>query len=86
MKPKTDLFKFYALNEKGIQKKLDATWMFDNLTNQLSDLLPEGRELAIVKTKLEEACMFTIKGISRCAENQANEGELNGSNKIKRGI
>jgi len=33
--------------------------------------MPQGRELAIVRTKLEEACMFAVRGVALAPENRA---------------
>lgn len=37
-------------------------------------LIPPGRYLSIVKTKLEEACMFAVKAVSCDPANQTHEG------------
>ena len=42
-------------------------WKFDDLLDFISNHTPpeNGRYLSIVKTKLEEACMFSVKGIAK---------------------
>lgn len=41
--------------------------VFNNLLTQITPMFAKGNEryLSIVKTKLEEACLFTIKGIAK---------------------
>lgn len=40
---------------------------FDNLLTKITPMFAKGNEryLAIVKTKLEEACLFAVKGIAK---------------------
>lgn len=58
-------FEVHMLTDEG---KVNATLIgtaFNTLLEQLKGVVPEGRELAIVKTKLEEACMFAKKGMAK---------------------
>jgi hypothetical protein len=64
------------LNETGKQKANDIAQAFDNClmaitSSTFGSLCPQGRELAIVKTKLEEACFFAKKSMANVPENQA---------------
>ncbi len=45
----------------------DVRTAFNNLLTGITPMFATGNEryLSIVKTKLEEACMFTIKGIAK---------------------
>ena len=40
---------------------------FDNLLATIAPMIPKGNEryLSMVKTKLEEACLLTVKGVSK---------------------
>lgn len=66
----SDLFKTHLLNEKGIEKARSVGDAFDSLLTTLVGACPDGRELALVKTKLEEACFFAKKAIARLPANQ----------------
>lgn len=57
-------FKTYLLNEEGIARVAHTKQAFDALLETLKIVCPEGREFAIVKTKLEEASFFAAKAIS----------------------
>lgn len=82
MKETASLNKEFAsreLNDTGQLKVAAVRNSFNQLLNTLvgptdygrvERLVPEGRELSIVKTKLEEACMFAIKGIANDPANQ----------------
>jgi hypothetical protein len=67
------LFQFHKLNEAGIKKAIQIAEAFDKLLTELKTLCPErseGREFAIVKTKLEEASFFAKKAMANWPENQ----------------
>jgi hypothetical protein len=66
-------FQVHPLNEQGKNKASRIAELFDGLLNDLYHFGLEGRELAIVKTKLEEACFFAKKGIAVQLENQLKE-------------
>jgi hypothetical protein len=70
------LFEVHMLNDAGKQKAKDIATAFDNCLLALTSptfgsLCSPGRELAIVKTKLEEACFFAKKSMANVPENQA---------------
>lgn len=57
-------FKYHNVDE---QQKADITairHMYSDLLDKVRKVSPAGRYTSIVATKLEEACFFTIKGIS----------------------
>lgn len=58
-------FKVHMLNEEGKQKAKEIAEAFDALMTKLEAVVPEGREFAICKTKLEEACFFAKKGMAQ---------------------
>ncbi len=57
-------FQVHMLTEEGKTKALMIAQAFDSLLANLTAIVPEGRELAIVRTKLEEACFFAKKGMA----------------------
>lgn len=68
------LFISHRLNEGGLKLARDIGDDFDALLLKLNALSAlDGREGAIVKTKLEEACFFAKKAISIRHENQEHE-------------
>lgn len=58
-------FQVHILNDDGINKAGDIAQVFDNALTALSNLCPAGREFAIVKTKMEEACFFAKKSMAQ---------------------
>jgi len=65
----------YKLNEKGINQCNEVAYLFDEFLVKLRSILPESRELSIVKTKLEEASFFMKKGVSTQEINQRQNDE-----------
>lgn len=69
-------FRVHMLSPEGIQKANQLAEAFDGLLSDVEDLAggaasPEsGRYLAIVTTKLEEACFFAKKALAVNPENQ----------------
>lgn len=66
-------FAVHMLNDDGKAKAAKIADAFDTLLNTLTGvdaatsdqvLCPPGRELALVKTKLEEACFFAKKAMA----------------------
>jgi hypothetical protein len=62
-------FKFYALNEKGIYAVDAITQGFDLLLKGLYNIIETqnntgAREMALMRTKLEEACFFAKRAVS----------------------
>lgn len=66
-----DEFTFHKLNEKGIEKAKEIAVRFSILLNELEYTIgSSGREMAIVRTKLEEASFFAKKAMAVRPENQ----------------
>jgi hypothetical protein len=63
-------FAVHKLNAKGIGLAEGIAKIFDDTLNQLSTYCAAGREYAIVKTKLEEACFFAKKAMAADPLNQ----------------
>ncbi len=64
-------FASHTLSTAGGQKIRDVREAFDTLLNRLIEIeAPTSREMAITKTKLEEACFFAVKAV---AINPANQ-------------
>jgi len=59
-----DMFDTHKLNEQGFEQvKQFKTGLSEAVTKAI-DLLPEGREKAVFKTKIEEAVFFGTKAIA----------------------
>jgi len=69
-------FETYILNEEGKCLASSITAVFDNALEHLKKCCFEGREFAIVKTKLEEACFFAKKSMSTNPDNQTSHPML----------
>lgn len=64
-------FQVHILNPVGITKAIDLADYFNRFLDQVEELAGAGgREMAIVRTKLEEACFFAKKALANRAENQ----------------
>jgi len=63
-------FEVHILNELGIARARSLAGVFDRALTDIIDLVPAGRSLSLVKTKLEEACFHAKKGIANNPENQ----------------
>jgi len=62
-------FEHYQLNERGIAHSIELITSFDTLLNILKNIIPEGRELSLVRTNLEQACFWAKKGMSKATDN-----------------
>lgn len=62
-------FRVHMLNDSGKAKAKRIAESFNALLASLGEVVPAGRELALVKTKLEEACFFAKKGMASQPEN-----------------
>lgn len=64
-------FEVHILNEVGKNKARLMAQSFSDLLVTLESLCgPGGREMAIVRTKLEEACFFAKRSLACNPENQ----------------
>lgn len=63
-------FSVHTLNDRGMSKANELAGVFTSALNAIESLGVGGRELAIVKTKLEEAAFFAKRGIAVVPENQ----------------
>jgi len=57
-------FEVHKLNDVGFAKAHQIAQAYDDLLAKLVTICPEGRELSIVKTKLEESCFFAKKSVA----------------------
>jgi hypothetical protein len=65
-------FKVHVLNERGKQKANAIAETFNDALERLMMFVPPCRELALVRTKLEEACFFAKKGMASDLTNTEN--------------
>lgn len=64
-------FATYKLNQYGQEKAKKITEIFDECLNKIDDICyGGGREMAIVRTKLEEACFFAKKAMASMTTNR----------------
>jgi hypothetical protein len=62
-------FAVHMLNDQGKRRATAIAETFDACLEKLLTLCPPGRELAIVRTKLEEASFFAKKAMASSDEN-----------------
>jgi hypothetical protein len=58
-------FRYYAPSPERIEQHGHARQLICELALELDEVLPEGREKALVLTKLEEALFWANAGIAR---------------------
>lgn len=64
-------FKVHILNEEGIQKAQEIAAIFELALNHLESTCGiDGRYMALVRTKMEEASFFAKKAMATREENQ----------------
>lgn len=63
-------FGTWPVNEVTIEQINQMKWKFDELQAWITQRTPphNARYAAVVKTKLEEACMFAVKGFAKLPE------------------
>lgn len=66
------MFKTHMLNEDGMRRAREVGESFDSLLTKLLELTVDGdpRCIAVMKTKLEEACFYAKKAIAIVPTNQ----------------
>lgn len=65
------LFEVHKLNDEGMKRAEKLAAIFEGALREIEALNPmDGRELSIVKTKLEEACFFAKKALAKNAAHQ----------------
>lgn len=70
-------FAVHMLNEDGKLKAQIIAARFEFLLVEMEAIIgPQGREMAIVRTKLEEGCFFAKKAMASQPQNQAPESAL----------
>lgn len=63
-------FEVHQLNYIGLMQADEIVGSFDRLLEDLKLMCGEGRYMAIVRTKLEEACFFAKKAVATDTRNQ----------------
>ncbi len=69
-------FAVHMLNDDGKRKAQIIAAAFNDLVTVLEGICPDGREAAIVVTKLEEACFFAKKAMAADPSNGTAGGAL----------
>lgn len=66
-------FKSHILNGDGVGRTADVAKLYSVFLNNLEAVVgTDGREMAIVRTKLQEAKMFTVLAVAVKPENQGS--------------
>jgi hypothetical protein len=66
-----DEFNVHLLNEGGIQRARRIAEVYSDTLTKLEDICgPDGREMAIVRTKLQESAFFAKRAMAVREENQ----------------
>jgi len=66
-------FDVHMLNEHGKGRAFDVAKLFSVCLNNLEAVIgADGREMAIVRTKMQEAAFFAKRAVAVKAENQAD--------------
>lgn len=66
------LFQVHVLNELGMEKARELQALFENFLGDVELTCgSEGREMAVVRTKLQEAAFFAKRSMAMRPENQA---------------
>ena len=65
------MFDTHKLNDRGVEKVAMFKTKMSSSIGKVMQLIPEGREKAIFKTKVEEAVFFGTKAIAAKPENHS---------------
>lgn len=65
-----EIFSVHMLNDDGKKKAVAMAEDFSELLARVEAVVPPGRELAIVKTHLQDACFYAKRGMAMKPENQ----------------
>lgn len=63
-------FQVHILNEQGIAKATELGEIFSEALSKIEAIVPPGRDLSLVVTRLQEASFFAKRGIAVDAGNQ----------------
>lgn len=61
---KNNEFAVHKLSDFGLSKMEEISYAFDHALTTISNICPDGREMSIVRTKMEEACFFAKKSLA----------------------
>lgn len=64
-------FAVHLLNAQGVERANSVRRSFSDLLYRLEELIEPGRELALVRTKLEEAQQFAVRAVALAPANHA---------------
>ena len=63
-----DKVTYHAPSPDGIQRHAELSLMFEQMLNEMDNIVPAGRERSLAKTKLEEAKFWASAGVARNPE------------------
>ena len=73
-------FRVHLLNEQGIVKAKKIAQIFTTLLNDVEETSgKDGREMALVRTQLEQAAFFAKKAMAQRPENQIASPSVEGT-------
>ena len=64
-------FEVFALSTEGKLKSDELQEAFSATLDAVDELVPQGRELSLARTALQEACAWAIRGMSMQPLNRA---------------
>lgn len=63
-----DRFTYHPPSPDGVERHARLSDLFCNIAAAIQEIVPDGRERALVMTKLEEAKMWASAGVARNPE------------------